>query len=425
MPLSILKGGIATRNLVFSEYHVMSIGFSCPKCGRSLSAPAGAVGKIIPCPTCGQMIGVPAGSAGGTPPPLPQGTAGPQPWPQQAPAGRTRSKTPLILACVGGGVLLVVAVVVGVILFSGSGLSQAARYLPDDSNLVVSINLSSVVKSKLYQKLEKEGHPQFKKMLQEMKDEGGLVPADLSRLTVGLDVSGGDEPIVVLELNRAIDTKEMLEKMKKGAGGDFKEEQYGGATVHVGGKYAVHFPDKRTIVFGPGKVLRAVLERKGPPAASAKAQAVLKMLDSSKSVSLAAVFPDKAPTPMDLPFPLPEEAAAVLTSVRSASVHANVGSDQLSATLTFKDEDTAKKAQESIEEMRKEAEKDEAAPPELRAVVKSLKVSRSGPTISAQVTISEELMDKGMKTMSGPEGGMDMPAKAPRRDFPGPPRRRP
>ena len=392
----------------------MSIGFSCPKCGRSVNAPSGAVGKIIPCPGCGQMIGVPAGPAGAAPPPLPQGTAGPQPWPQQAPAGRTRSRKPLILACVVGGVLLVVAVVVGVMLSSGSGLSQAARYLPDDSNMVVSINLSSVVKSKMYQKLEKEGHPQFKKMLQEMKDEGGLVPADLSRLTVGLDVSGGDEPIVVLELNRAIDTKEMLERMKKGAGGDLKEEQYAGATVHIGGKFAVHFPDKRTIVFGPGKVLRAVLERKGPPAASAKAQAVLKMLDSSKSVSLAAVFPDKAPTPMDLPFPLPEEAAAVLTSVRSVSVHANVGSDlQLFASLTFKEEETAKKTQESIDKMRKEAEKDETASPEIRAVIKSVKVSRSGPTISAEVAISEELLDKEMKTMSGPERRMDMPGRRP------------
>jgi hypothetical protein len=361
------------------------------------------------------MIGVPAGPAGAAPPPLPQGTAGPQPWPQQAPAGRTRSKTPLILACVGGGLLLVVAVVVGVMLSSGSGLSHAARYLPDDSNMVASINLSSLVKSKMYQKLEKEGHPQFKKMLQEMKDEGGLVPADISRITVGGNMSGEGEPIGVVELNRAIDTKEMLEKMKKGGNGDFKEEQYGGLTVYVQRNGdAVHFPDKRTIVFGPSKVVRAVLERKGPPAASSRAQSVLRMLDSSKSVTLAAVFPDKAPTQKDVPFPLPEEAAAVLTAVRSVSVHANVGSDlQLSATLTFKDEDTAKKTQEGIDEMRKEAEKDETASPEIRAVIKSVKVSRSGPTISAQVTISEELMDKGMKMMSGPERRMDMPGRRP------------
>lgn len=374
----------------------MSSSVTCTKCGQTITIAGESAGATVACSACGASIAVPA--AGGAYAGLP----GPQ---------RSGSKLPLILAGVAVvAVLVVVAVVAGKMLFGGGGVTKAVRYLPDDCEVLVSLNADSVFKSKLYQKLEKDEAAKIQKAFGNMEKEIGLKPTDISRITVGTNISKR-QAVVIIELNKAIDPKDLMKKaaesmkmfVPKDQKMEWKEEQVGGVTLYVHPvefrDEAYHFPDNKTFVVGMPKILRTILERKGPPAASSKTQTLVGQLKPSRALTAAFDIGDQVSKLPPIPLP---GAAEALKSATAAAVHADVGADvQIAASLTFKEEDPAKKLQEEIDKGRAEFDKAEGAPAELRELLKNLKVSRSGKTISAEITITEALIDKAIKDPAG------------------------
>jgi len=68
----------------------MGILVPCPGCGRTLDAPAEAVGRAVKCTACGREFALPAGGVAGQPPPPPPGYGPGQMPPGQAPPGGYR-----------------------------------------------------------------------------------------------------------------------------------------------------------------------------------------------------------------------------------------------------------------------------------------------------------------------------------------------
>jgi tetratricopeptide (TPR) repeat protein len=88
------------------------IRFSCPSCGRSLSAPESIASKQFRCPGCRKHSTVPLPAAIKEPPPLPAATKEPPPVPSPAPTSRRLhgAKQPLALGIVGAMALVLIVV---------------------------------------------------------------------------------------------------------------------------------------------------------------------------------------------------------------------------------------------------------------------------------------------------------------------------
>jgi hypothetical protein len=402
----------------------MAINFRCGRCDKLLQAADDAVGRIVACPGCAAQLPVPGvvparaavptvpvarpaaarpAAAASAPQPLPQPLPQPQEFFEPPPlvigyeptAGRTRKRQrkPLdkrvVFAIAGGGVLLI-AVVVGAVIMLGGGrgssgsrsVARAVHYLPDDADMVFSVNMSSITKSKLWQKFEQQAA--MKRVLDKLRAETNMTPADIVHFTGGGSMSS-KMPVVVLETHKKIDRKSIF----KGAGGDgsYKEEKIAGKTVYVSnsGGEAAYMPDDTTLVVGPRQSLQSVLERKGD--LPAKVKSLADQLKPSAGFSMAMKPPEQAggmPGANDL-----------AKGVQSIAVHADIGSDvRVSASLACKDSETAKKMKETYDQQVAQLIKDPSAPPPVREMLQKTKVSQSGSQLNTEVTISEAMIEQ-------------------------------
>ena len=261
----------------------------------------------------------------------------------------------VVLIVAGGAVLLIVAVVGAVFMLGGGGgsggrsVSRAVRYLPDDAEVVFSVNMSAITKSKLWQKVEKQ--PAVKQALDKMRTEGNMDVGDIVHFTAGVSMKG-DAPVFIVETHKRIDRKTIFGRV--GAKRKRRSPARPCTCARAAKTRRPILPNDRTVVFGTKRALRAVLERKGDP--PAKVKSLADQLKGSAGFSMAMKPPQQAAGPM-------AGANEYTKGVQSMAVHADVGSDvRVSAELICKDGEAAKKLKELSDQQLGELGKDPNVP---------------------------------------------------------------
>lgn len=430
----------------------------CPRCGKRLRLARKLHGRQVRCNACGTVMsvavdpwvltiveesaaGAPASDApppSPAPPPMPAGppplsaTGGPPPLSaaggppplEPGPAGqldmpsapRQRTGLPVGVMVIAGAGLLV-ALLVGLLaatMLSGGGASSSLKYLPDGCDAVVSINVSAILGSKVYRRLEAEHSELIQQMLDGMKGELNLSSQDVARVTVAGKVSSDpEEPLVIVEFAKSIDQQALIEKVPVG---DWQDEKQGDFTIHTtqagGQPVSVCFPDDRTAIRGTPQEVKAVLARKGEPKLPELLQSCIDELDFSQAVAGAGLTTGQIPGARRAP---PEAAMAVKVAqgmfdgVEAGTFQVDVGSGvTVSASLVCRDDKAAEKTKKLIDGLPVMLEQfvgmlgmDRGAPQqipdEVRQVLDSLETTQTGPKVNAKIVISEELIDKAIE----------------------------
>ncbi|NQU20206.1 MAG: hypothetical protein HQ567_02915 [Candidatus Nealsonbacteria bacterium] len=388
----------------------------CPKCNKNLRLVQELHGKRVRCKGCGAVLlasadpwglsvaeeapAAPqaAAPAGSTLPPLRSDPPAADGVAAVATAPPRRSKLPvkpLIIAGVGLVVVVVVGLVAAMVL-SGGG-KDALSCVPDNSNTIVSINVDKVVGSPIFQRmLEAENSP-LKKFQEEMASNSGMQFSDFERVVMAGDTSGSGKLFTVVKFNRAIDQEDLIKK----ADVKFQEIDHADMTIYLNlssADLSLCFVDDRTALVGKASKIREVLDRTGDPKLPERLRACIEQLDFSQAIAGAAVLPDELP---DLPpgMPVPAEMLKeMLEKVEGTTFQIALSSGvTVAATLVCQDADTAEQIQKMVDGAVAAFGLSEDLPAEAREVLDSLKVTHSGKNVSAQITVSEKLIDKAME----------------------------
>src|SRR5262249_3036898 len=128
----------------------------------------------------------------------------------------------LLLAALGGG---------GWYLWGrlAARVANDLKFLPDHSDLVVSVNLASLLDSKFYQEIKAEMSGMDEKAELEFQKLSGLTWADISRVTAGVSFEDTEGAVLVIRTKRAVTANDILAKKR---GGDYKEVKAGKYIIH-------------------------------------------------------------------------------------------------------------------------------------------------------------------------------------------------
>jgi len=419
----------------------------CPKCNKSLRLVQKLHGKRVRCKGCGTVLLASADpwglsiaeDAAAPPQPAAAQPAAPKPA-AAAPAGSAlpplrsdppaaegfpavdtgdagpavaaaqprRSKLPAKALIIAGACVVVVLVVglVAAVMLTGGGKDPLA-YVPDDSNVIVSVNVEKIVASPIVQKmLEAEDSP-LKKAQEEIESVFKL--SDIKRVVVAGNTSGSDEPLIVCEFTRAMDPEDVVKK----AGVKFQEINHADMTIYQNlssSAMSLCFVDDRTVLVGKAMKIREVLDRTGEPKLPEKLQTCIEQLDFSQAIVGAVAMPDQLP---DLP-PMIPISPETLDKVEAATFQIDVTSDlTVAATLICQDSKTAEQIKKMVDGLVALAGMSEDVPPELQELLDALEVTHSEQNVSARITISEKLIDKAMKGDIQMGMSQDMPPEMP------------
>ncbi len=429
----------------------MSVKAKCPQCARELTIPPELFGKAATCTGCGARIRVPAmsGTGGspeaatpplktaerleepphgqadsqidsghavvtpsGGPPPLPAAASAPEEtadMPQVGPLGppeihtepgagsitsRVRRKSPLSPQIAVGGLAVVgFAAVMGVALsLMGGSHPDAFRFLPADSQFVVSVNLAQAYESPLYQRLA-ESNPGLVGLRERLVDESGIAPDDVERIVFG--GSGPLNMVAVAELSKPIDTAAFIEKETRGGA---REEKIGEAVFHVSGRQAYHFPNDRTMVVGPAATLREVLDPQRTAGFSQKMQGLVGELGFSRTAAMAfAVGSGGSGLAGELPV-----QAEMVRNMDGATLHLDIDADiRAELEVHCADSKIAEDMQKMVDGLLAMARQNSDLSAEARELVDAIEISVSGSRLRARATLTGEQIDRFSQQMPG------------------------
>jgi hypothetical protein len=280
--------------------------FACPSCQAVLKAPEGREGAHVSCPRCGQRLQVPAAPANPDPLPAPpalvESTADrfradpppreakvmePEPQIEDPPAVKTkvakkkkpsRRKVGLWVAAIGGVFLFGCFACTGLAgvgywiysAFQPDSIKPALKWIPDNSQLVCYVRIHEVGKSQFVKDLLARSTDNEKdRFSREMEKATGLTPKDISYVVIAsrditpqAQAQGPPEFTLVVRTKKNVTAADMLASMTNKC----TDTKVGDYTMYTDNTSRMSFAvvDKRTIVFGERKPLRAVLERDGP-----------------------------------------------------------------------------------------------------------------------------------------------------------------
>lgn len=309
----------------------MAIAFACPGCGKRFKVDDDKAGRKGKCPGCNAAFQIPA-----APPRRPDDDEGFEvveeaPPPARAEARRRapaddlddrardedrprrrrpvadeyagdeeeeerprrrrkkkrKSSTGLIIGLVSGAVGLLILLGVGVLLlFRLGGSSTVAddlKYLPDNSQVFVSVNMDKVTGSELYKRLREETGV-LNNFDQQAIGDFAKELTDMERMTVA-GTAEDNSFLVVLRYKKVVSLDNLAAKSKIKLN---QEEEFGGYKVRHDGFQGVAVTERKTVVTGPVQILRQVLERKGAKASlSAGLQPAFNELDFTKPIAVA------------------------------------------------------------------------------------------------------------------------------------------
>lgn len=276
--------------------------FACPSCAKQFKVPDEMAGRQSRCTQCSTPLTVPASTAAvaawqqGAPQPVPPPMSAPSPYdvggvarPADDRFGFLKNK--FVIAGVAGvfGVVMLGAVVWGGyrLLFGGSGLGAEVRYLPDNTQAVVSLRPEQVLNSDAYKELKKEIMADQRSSSSDPEKEfeqvSGLPLNNMQQVVVGFSAGGNSEGIIVVKTVKPVTADEIKSKR----GGSPPETKVGNYSVYEAFPMAWCVAEPKIVVFGKLDQLKKVLERNKDAELSAGLKTALKHADFSKSAVMA------------------------------------------------------------------------------------------------------------------------------------------
>lgn len=444
----------------------MSIAARCSGCGTQYQFPEANAGRNVRC-RCGQVVAVPAvgvklpslppvGPSGhASPAAVPAAVAespSPPPLPPQTSPGFSGSPSvaarsfpalaqfkgagpnrPLVLGISGlGGIVVLLALVW--LLKPQVGASDALKYLPNDSQVVVSCNVDELVNSKLYQQLKTEV-PNFQKGEREFEGEFGVSLDNIARMTVGGNSGGtvSDDVVGVVRLKKGVTAADVCTKMKvRESRKDvaFKEISVGKFTIYdetyrfswrdeksdVEHGEAFCLPESTLLLFAKLEPLRRVLERNKAPELPEKMREVLRTADFSTTFGLAVNinalvsrglpknFLQEANRNLGVSLPENDE---FLQGLDGLVVDAHLASSQatLNATLLCKEAKVAEDVKKVLDAaqvvLRNTLKQAPGVPREASELVDSVKFLTSGAKVTGNLSTNLDPLLKEITALGG------------------------
>lgn len=254
------------------------------------------------------------------------------------------------------------------------------NYLPDGTNMIISIHLEEVCDSSFYQDLKKE-LPDFSKGEEGFAAEAGVAPGDIAQVTMAGNVAGkGEEgqPTIIIRTRNAITPEKIKATMKpQDYQKDFKIEEVkaGQYTIYDSSFHLQLKQLGERVIHGEAFVvvendtvlesrniegLKKILQRGKPAELSETMQGLLKDVDASKTlvyaIDLKAVAGDEEFVKnLQRQFgPLLGNNGELLKGLESLSLDGSLKGDDavLRAALVCKDAATAADAKKVIDGVR-------------------------------------------------------------------------
>jgi len=314
----------------------------------------------------------------------------------------TRLRTRLARGLGAAAALALLAALAPATAYPADPPADALKYLPDGADFVVSVKVGELLDSGVWKEVRKEVKD-FDKMTKDFKDMTTLDPADIDRVTLAGKMGKGSEdaaPLVAARTRRAVKAADLAAFQKNK---QFKETKVAGQTVYEDGKDGTAFAviGGNMVLAGPGKQLRAVLERRGQAKLSDAMRASLRQADFSQTVAFAADvhlfhIEDKKGSGVEQRF---------LEPLVGVAGSARVGNDlDVKLTVLCKDAETAddarKLADAGLVLLKYFARDQKDFPKEGLDLIKKVKVSAEGTNVSATVTVPGPVLAKAVKALS-------------------------
>jgi hypothetical protein len=382
----------------------------CAHCRLGLNTPYENVGLSIQCPGCQESVTVPD----------PIASYGRQGRPAEAAVDdggrdyrlpRRRKSTAALFVALALTVLVIVGGVVGLLIWqpwANRGLSaDQLRYLPDNSQIVASIDVQAILKSEVYRKVDqafrKRGGKGLGDYESDIKAMIGMGWSDLEGVMLGGRVSD-NQGIVVVKTKTDVNARDILNRLGQAA--RFDEITVDGFKIF---KYKETFPAKNPsfCVVEPKLVvlsvdhdtLRAVLARKRGPILAPDLQAVMQQTDFSKSIAIAM---GKLPSKLGNGGPGVQlgDLAAKLDGIMLEIGLG--GAIDIKLSILCVDSKTAKDLNDMCSNVKALAGNvnKRAVPPELQKILDAIQFSNSGTRFSATASLDPDaiidLAQKGL-----------------------------
>jgi hypothetical protein len=436
----------------------MNITVTCVGCGQKLSAPESLAGRRVPCPKCKAPVDVPAAAPVGqaAPPvytaevvpenrskgarpqqaalssgqnPTPPGQA--SAWddllpaaPVSAPGGPGQIdlglgeplRSPTKRRSIGSSqktLVPMIAIVVLLFLVGGgigafmmlsgkAGVGSDLKYVPDDSDVVLSADISGIVNSGAGQKIKSKAGA----MLDQLNRQGGdskIKPEDVGRVTFGVNVRSKNGAGIV-HFNRPVGDAD-FSAIAKG-----EKKPVGQYQMIVTADKAFCQLDPQTIVMGDEASLRKVLERNAPARLSDDLATATGEADFSKAIAIALSMKSVMGAAGGMGAPGMAMMPGGADAIRGVALQADVGNDiRLKGALVCKDSAVADQMKQMSDGMLAGMKMNSAKmPPEASKILDTLDVSRFGATVRASVTLDVDLVASMLESagkMAMPIGG--------------------
>ena len=270
-----------------------------------------------------------------------------------------------------------------IFLFAPHGLGDDARFLPDDSDVVATIDVKGISNSAAGQKLKTAVTDMFGSALSQMPRDAKLKLDDIGRMTLGVNLRA-NQAAGVVHLTRPFIEDDL-------AGKDtLTKKTVGSHQMLIRERVAVCLIDSQTVAFGDEATLQKVLERNGLPKFFDEVSAGLGEANFASSLAIVvsarrAVEAASSAAPMAAPGGLGPELAAM----RTIAFQADAASDfRFQLAVVFKDSTTAANFANDAETNLSAAKSSHGLMPVAAAkVLDTVRISSSGSVVRASASI--------------------------------------
>jgi len=314
---------------------------------------------------------------------------------------KRRSGIGAVLAFAGIGLALLLLLGGLLWFFWPNGVGANVRYLPDNSQMVMSIKVEELFNSKAYKQIKDE----FPKLEKDMETESdfGFALGDISSVLIGGSESGGkSEVVVAIQTNKPVKADDLQAKIK---GNKFTKEAVGDYAMYTRGTSAFCVAESKVVLLGEPDTLRKVLKRDGKPNFSEGMKAAIKEADFSKTIAVAVNVKElmsqsgkKGAGPVGIP--LGGSAGEYFKNVEGFGGWVSVKTD-ISGRFTaiFKDDKAAVDGKKLLDGLSVMAKNEKNIPSEATEFVQSLEFKQSGNRVELIWGVEVSKILKVVKSM--------------------------
>jgi len=277
-----------------------TVDVTCPCCGRVIPLSPHELSLVIQCSRClapfnpsSHLPSLSGVSAASQQPPSPLSAAQDESrvlWGikkddglQQAPTGLRVRLCGFWPATAAGLLFLACLGLVSWLFWRGKAAEapepELLRYLPNYSQIIISIRPPSIAKSQLFRRLARRS-AKIRKLEAEFEEGSGLPLARVKQMMISM--VGNDEPVVVCRMDSTIHVADMFANMKEPRF-KYSEEKVAGHIIHVKNRAdAFCIVREDLVLFGHFDTLQAILLREGSPELSGGLKTAMHCADFSK-----------------------------------------------------------------------------------------------------------------------------------------------